>query len=145
MQKQHGFTLIDLLIAVLIVGILAAIAYPNYTAFVQKSRRADAKVELMSVAARLQRCFTTNNTFTAAAGACALKDTLEVDGVSSPNNYYTITGSAFTATAYVLTATPNPAMAQSKDKTCASFTLNEKGQKSAVDINGVVTKDKCWK
>jgi type IV pilus assembly protein PilE len=58
MKKQIGFTLIELMIAVVILGILVSFAFMNYQRYVMKSNRAEAKTELLNVAARLQRCYT---------------------------------------------------------------------------------------
>ena len=58
MKKTFGFTLIEMMIAVAIVGIIAAIALPSYQESVRKSNRAEAKTELNDIAQRLQRCYT---------------------------------------------------------------------------------------
>ena len=58
---QKGVTLMELLIVVVIVGILAAIAYPSYRAQVMRSHRSDAKIALERAAQTLERCFTNSN------------------------------------------------------------------------------------
>ena len=55
---QTGFTLIELMIAVAIVALLAAIAVPNYTRYVEQSRRTDATTALTKIAGQLERCYT---------------------------------------------------------------------------------------
>ena len=63
MVKQHGFTLIELMIVVAIVGILAAIAYPSYTQYVIKSNRVDAQAEMTRIASLMQRYKVINSTY----------------------------------------------------------------------------------
>ena len=60
---QKGFSLIELVIAVAIVGILAAIAYPTYQEQVRKGKRTDATSSLLELAQRLERCYTQNNAY----------------------------------------------------------------------------------
>ncbi len=64
MNKQQGFTLIDLLIALAIIGILAAIAIPSYEKQSMSARRTDAKTALLDLASREERYFATNNVYT---------------------------------------------------------------------------------
>jgi type IV pilus assembly protein PilE len=150
MRTQKGFSLIELMITVAIVGVLAAIAYPAYTNAVMKSHRTDAKVALNDLAQRLQRCFTLNSSFMDTSGeeiakTCSVQLLLASDdGVKSENGYYKITGANFTATTYTLTTEPVTGKGQDKDNDCKTFILTEKGAKTAKDDSGGNSTDKCW-
>lgn len=67
MKKESGFTLIELMIVVAILGILAGIAYPSYQGYLEKTRRADAKGALVSFANAMERHYTENYTYEGAA------------------------------------------------------------------------------
>lgn len=71
--KQRGFSLIELMIAIVIIGVLAAIAYPNYQAYVIKSNRAAAQSAMMDIANRQQQLLLANRAYTAAADAAAFQ------------------------------------------------------------------------
>ena len=67
-MQQRGFTLIELMIVVAIIGIIAAIAYPAYTSQVMKTQRSDGRAALMAAAQSLERCYTEFNAYN--SGAC---------------------------------------------------------------------------
>jgi type IV pilus assembly protein PilE len=138
MHKHLGFTLIELMVTVAIVAILAAIAIPNYSQYVQKTRRTDAQEKLLDMAAQQERWFFNKNQYT--------DQVADVGGATSKDGYYTVTisdvGSA-PYTKYKLTATPVTTKSQSKDGDCTSFTIDNAGARQAFkgsDRNDSV----CW-
>ena len=92
MKKTFGFTLIEMMIAVAIVGIIAAIALPSYQASVRKSNRAEAKTELNDFAQRLQRCYTVYAKFNDGTNCGIYKDLTDADKyITRGGQYYRIT------------------------------------------------------
>lgn len=128
---KNGFTLIELMIVVAIVGILAAIAYPSYQDQVIKSRRASAKGCLLELGQFMERNFTANTTYAVALPATACRTDLQP--------FYTFTLPVATATAFTLTAAPQGA--QAADTTCGSLSINQLGQKTE---SGTGTPADCW-
>ena len=141
MSKHKGFSLIELMIALAIVGILAAIGYPSYQDSVQKSRRADCEGALVGFAGRMEQYFTTQNFYTGAGaagadtGAPAIYPTqCPIDG-GTPS--YNLTIEAATPTTYTLAATP--INGQTSD-TCGTLTLTQANVKGSA--GGTVAD--CW-
>ncbi len=121
LPRWSGFTLIELVIAIAIVAILAAIAIPAYTDQMRKSRRGQAKADLVEYAQMAERWHTTNNTYVGWSPPTT----------SSPRTgtaHYTLAASALTATTFTLTATPS-STAQTGDR-CGTLTINQAGRKT---------------
>lgn len=137
--QLQGFTLIELMITVAIVGIIAAIAIPSYNGQVQKTRRADAKSCLVDAAQRQEDFFYANNTY-----SITLTDLGFAAGIvnCSIDANYTLTaaaGGSGIGSSYVLTATRTSA--QLNDTQCGNFTLSNTGVQG---ITGTLTAATCW-
>jgi type IV pilus assembly protein PilE len=142
MRRFKGFTFIEMMIAVLIVGILTSIAYSSYRRTVMKSNRTDAKSELMDFQQRIQRCFTTNGTYvTGATAKCQVLDDLE-GGIATRAGLYMVQASGISATGFTLSATG--ISKQADDKDCYVFSVNQAGVKTAQDKSGFDSTASCW-
>lgn len=142
--KQQGMTLIELVVAVCIVGILSAIAYPIYTNAIMKSNRTDAKTEIMDYAQRLQRCYSGNGTYNTANGVCQVKDALMgASGLTTRGGLYVVKLTAVAAANFTLTATPVAGGRQAGDDDCRTFTLDQAGLKKAYKTAGDENTS-CW-
>ena len=134
-KRSYGFTLIELMIVVAVIGILAAIAYPNYTEYVTRSKRSDAKAALLQAQLAEEKWRANHITYA----------TLSEIGVSStsPNSYYTIAISGTpNATTYKFTATPRSPFS---DATCGTFAVNQDGKTTSSSIQTTATKvNECW-
>ncbi|MCD2449276.1 type IV pilin protein [Methylicorpusculum oleiharenae] len=147
-QTQLGFTLIELMITVAIVGILAGIAIPSYQDSVNKSRRADAKASLLGLANAMERHFTETNSYEGAAGTKASPSDTgnpHIYSATSPVDgevvFYNLTINAATATTYMLYAAPTNAQANDK---CGTLTLTQTGNKEITGAESGVVKADCW-
>ena len=135
-NKSNGFTLIELMIVVVIVGILAAIAYPSYTEFVRRSNRADAKTALLENAQFLERNFTVSNSYSVDGSGNAV--VLPIPAVPREGTAkYTIVPDLDTAS-FELQAQPVGAAAGDP---CGNLSLNHLGQRGA---DGSLGPAACW-
>jgi type IV pilus assembly protein PilE len=133
--SNRGFTLIELMIVVAMIGVLLAIAVPAYNDSVAKARRAQAKADLVEVSQAFERCFTVNNSYDPPAGpgcqgittGCVLPAGMARSPQSGPSVYYTISAGACTARTFTLTATPTGAQAGDR---CANLSITHAGVKS---------------
>ena len=130
-KTQTGFTLIEVMIVVAIIGILSSIAYPSYTEYVRKGHRASAKAGLLQAAQWMERAATATGTYPTSLPG----DLEKVEG-----DRYTIAAESDGAT-FKLTAEPNDGP-QKEDK-CGDFILYNTGKK---EISASGKKDECgWK
>ena len=136
-NRSQGFSLIELMIAVVIVGILAAIAIPMYSDYVTRSRRADGQATLMQVAQELERCYTQFSKYN--DNSCSVVNG-GVVSETSDQGFYVISasGGALTESNFTLIATPQNE--QANDTDCKTLTLTHLGEQSATGDDP----DSCW-
>ena len=131
--KQKGFSLIELMIVVAIVGILAAIAYPSYQQYVLRSWRTTASGCVLALAQSMERQFTANMTYLAA---------VPVSGCTTENGMaarYTIgLAAAATANAYTIQAVPQGAQV---DAQCGTLSITQIGTRGETGTGSV---QDCW-
>ena len=131
-SKALGFTLIELMIVVVIVAVLGSIAYPNYTAYVDRGKRSEGRAALMVLGARMERYYSDNNQY------ANFITVMGENTVTTENSYYTIT-SALGGNNQSFTLTAAPARA---DTFCASLTLTQALVRSKT--GGTDTDANCW-
>lgn len=126
--KCSGFTLVELMIVVAIIGILASIGYPAYVENARTTKRSAAQAELMEAASLLERFFTENNTYVGGA----------LSFTQSPRTGTAAYSLTLVQAATTFTVTATPTGGQSVDK-CGTLTYNQAGAKTAT---GTGT---CWR
>lgn len=151
LKKQKGFTLLELMITVAIIGILAAIAYPSYVKSVQKGKRTDAKVELLRIAQMQEGYFAQNMSYASSLTQLGLAS----DTLPSEQNVYKLTiGETLPAGCTGTSAAPScvsfrldavPFGVQLSDTDCLRFTLSSSGQKGTSDSATAEAIRKCWR
>jgi type IV pilus assembly protein PilE len=147
-SPQRGITLIELMIAVTVVGILTAIAVPSYSEYTRRAARSDAQLTLQAAATWLERRYAECNSYTkvnAATNPPCETDLIQTDlpaelqvspsGGGTPR--YTVSVSALDAQSYTVQAVPLDAA----DK-CGTMRLLSTGSRSA---SGTLGADGCWR
>lgn len=138
-RHSSGFTLIEVMIVVAIIGVLSAIGFPAYTDYIMRGNRSEATAALLEARQFMERYYGANNRYsTAADGNPALPTRLQTIPAGGPTRY-TLSVAA-TVNSYTLTAVPSGSMATDK---CGSLTITNTGVKGRSTTGPTVAE--CWR
>jgi len=133
MKIVKGFSLIEVMVVVGIVGILAAIALPSYSEYTRRAKITEATSQLADLRVRMEQYFMDNRTYQGTGTAC---------GVTMPTTttkYFTLTCSAPTSSTYTITATGFG------DMVGFAYTINDQNVRATTSLpTGWITKTNCW-
>jgi type IV pilus assembly protein PilE len=133
----RGFTLIELVVTIAIIGILVTIAYPAYQEQIRKSRRPEGQGALVELANVQQQFFSDNFTFTGTLSSLGYTSATALGG------HYTLSVPVASAAGFTVKAVPIGA--QAADKKCVEMTLTNTGVKASKDSGGAATTTDCWR
>ena len=159
LDRERGFTLLELMIVVAIIGIIAAIALPSYMESVNRGQRSEATIALTELATVQERFFTLNGSYADSFNKLGAKYTADAD--NDDNVFQTETGlyeiilgnpagcsetvSGVTRySCFLFTAKPVSGEAQVDDTDCASLTMDQAGRKKAKTAASVQNDAECW-
>lgn len=135
-SDSYGFTLIELMIVVTIMGIIAAIAIPAYTQYVRRAQRVDATAALLRIQNAQEKYYLSNNGYAAS--------TTDLGITTTENDLYTLAITAPAPTTdFAATATAKGVQLQDED--CRVFTVTGQGVRSATDAGGNNSTAECWR
>lgn len=145
MNRLKGFSLTELMIAVVIVAVLASVAIPSYQDSVRRARRADAKTTLLEASQWMERFYTENNRYDQNLGGTAVAGLIPNHLKTAPKEgatkYYNLSLSAVAQNTYTLQAVPISTTDQNNDQ-CKTLTLTNLGVKGLSGSSASV--DDCW-
>lgn len=152
MGKQRGFTLIELMIAMVVIAILAAVGYPSYLDYVARGKRAEGKGALLRAAQQMERFYSVNNCYPSNTANCSTKAACGANASTSAlalchADIQAFSGDSAAGSAYTITVTTNPqdftvtATPVFTDAKCGNLTLTNTGAKGKT---GTESMQNCW-
>ncbi|MBU1436252.1 MAG: prepilin-type N-terminal cleavage/methylation domain-containing protein [Gammaproteobacteria bacterium] len=140
MRQQRGFNLMELMVAVTIIGIIVAVALPSYNSHMLNTRRTASAACVVELGQFMERVYTTSMSYAVDNGGVATV----LPNTSCRNDlavYYTMT---LTTTPQTFTLTATPIGSQAKDTTCGVLTLNQAGTRTAAGSATAAKVRECW-
>lgn len=135
MLRARGFTLIELMIAVAILGILAMVAYPSYSDYITRSKISEALGNLTDMRTKMEQYFLDNRTY---VGACAANTVAPLPSAEN-SKYFTYTCSNLGTATYTVTATGKA------DMSAFVYTIDQANTRATVSVpTGWTAAGSCW-
>ncbi len=136
LQRQKGFSLMELLIALVIVAVLASVAVPSYNSYMAKGKLAQAVTQLNESALRMEQYFLDNRTYSGAGGGCG--------GVLANGDNFAVTcATSNGGLGYTLTA-QNVVNVGLGAAAAYTFTLDHQGNQATTSFAGQAAAANCW-
>jgi type IV pilus assembly protein PilE len=146
---HRGFTLIELMIVVAIIGILSALALPAYTEYVNRGKRADARAALLQMAQYMQRFYAANDRFNTDRSGEGITFTSSIFATPqgcdpATNCSYALNTATSVITAQQFTLHMEPVNNMAADK-CGVYTITNLGVKANLNLISPATRQECWR
>ncbi len=146
--QVSGFTLVELMIVIVIVSILAAIAYPSYRSSILRSHRSDGQAGVLACAVAQERWFTQNTSYATQSDVdtnCTGSNLSMCSCKNTRDGFFAITIPSATTAAFTATATATSKGGQTDDTSCRTVSINQASTRSATDSSGNSSTSTCWK
>ena len=144
-RRDPGVTLLELLVALALAGVLAALAYPSYRAALLRAHRVEAIDALLGLAAAQERFHVQHGRYANRlnGGSDPPEPVLAISAVTTGGRYRLALGDAG-PTDFTATAAPLEGSGQDADERCSLFSIRANGQRAAQDHRGADTTGLCW-
>ena len=144
-SRARGVTLIELMIVVIILSVLAAIAFPSYRSYVIRTNRSEATAALLNLRSNQERFYLQNNSYADTAELTTAPPAGLGMSATTEGGRYTLSIVDGDAVQFSAQAVPATGGGQTEDDACQTFTINNLGVRTAANGGGTDNTAECWR